>query len=80
MMIFFDLITFSISNASLYNKKKLIKLKIIILIREFKNCVYYLLKWLNKKRKENINEINNIFKINNYYNDDFEKNQFMIIK
>ena len=34
-----------------------------------KLVVYYLLKGLNEKREEKISEINNLFEINNYYDD-----------
>ena len=45
-----------------------------------KFVTYYLLKGLNEKREEKIKEINNIFSINNYYNDKLENSPIEIIK
>ena len=41
---------------------------------------YYLLKGLNEKREEKINEINSIFNINHYYKNDVKKSPIEIIK
>ena len=41
---------------------------------------YYLLKGLNEKREEKINEINNIFKINKYYDDKNDNSPIEIVK
>ena len=54
--------------------KKITKIKNNYSHQNLRIVVYYLLKGLNNKGKKNINEINNIFKINNYYDDDFKKN------
>ena len=53
--------------------KKINKIKNNYSHQNLRIVVYYLLKGLNNKGKKNINEINNIFKINNYYDDDFKK-------
>ena len=45
-----------------------------------KLVAYYLLKGLNEKREEKINEINKIFNINNYYDDCVIKYPIEIIK
>ena len=45
-----------------------------------KFVIYYLLKGLNEKREEKIKEINNIFSINNYYNDKLDNSPIEIIK
>ncbi len=55
---------------------KLVKLK----KRLPRYFTYYLVKGINEKRKENINEINNIFNINNYCDDYIEESPIKIIK